>query len=182
MKIHDDNLNDLLRGFAGDAEAEAMAEDIRKGDALLDRFCAPALDTEALRRVRERLGRAAAPRYRRRLFLGWTSVAASVMAVMLVMFGLVDKPGTVQPEAKPVAQAPASETLHTLPGFSFNLWDDTRQNDSADAYAAIKEELDNIAASIEAARTDRPVFGVDPFSNGDNDRDSTTITTDFWKG
>lgn len=184
MSGNNDNLNDLLRRFASGAEAEAMAEDIQKGDAMLDRFCVPEPDAEALRRIRERLGRRAVSRYRRNLFLGWTSIAASVMAVMLILFGAADKPGSVQPARDFVAQSPASDTLDTLPGFSFNLWDDARQNDSDDAYAAIKEELDNIAASIEAARTDRPVFGAESFSNGDTDNngDIKIITVDFWKG
>ena len=41
MKKGTDNLDELLRRFAEDSAAKSMAEEIRRGDAMLDRYPAP---------------------------------------------------------------------------------------------------------------------------------------------
>lgn len=189
MNANDEHLNTLLQRFVDNATADAMAEDIRHGDAMIDRFPAPALSVDAQDRLRSRLRTAAAARRHHRLFLSFSGVAAAAMVMWVVFFGGSDISPPVQPEAKPVALAPAPvapPVMRELPVYAFNLWDETFHADSEESYSAMRDELDNIAASIEAVRFKTLEFsGERLMNNGDEleHRDGSKLTTtDFWKG
>lgn len=186
MKETTDNLNDLLRRFADASTADDMAEEIRRGDALLDRCPAPALSPRAEARVRKHLKAAYPKRYRRMPFVGWMSVAAAAVAVIVILFGGTETAPPVQPESRPSAQvqSPVPATARDMPEYFADLWDDTYLVESEESYIALKTEMDNIAAMIEAVRFKKSEFPRERLINGDHaeQRDSQMITTDFWKG
>lgn len=181
MKNTTDNLNDLLQCFVDASSAELMAEDIRQGDDLLDRYPAPPLTPEATMRLRLRLRSVRATRHRRTLFLGWATVAAAAVAVIVVMVGWTEQNMPSAPvESKPVAQAVPRE----LPGFTLNLWDDRVHSESDEKFAAIRSELDNIAETMEAVRIEKSEFFKDRYRrSGDLEQGETQINkAEFWKG
>jgi hypothetical protein len=195
MKKTTDNLNDLLRRFADAAAADDMAEEIRRGDELLERYPAHALSSRGEVRVLRHL-RAAYPKRRWRVpFVGWMSAAAAVIAVIIILFGGSDIVPSVQPEHKPSGQplaqvetpaslpAPAA-AMRDLPGYFANLWDEAAHADSDESFISLKAELDTIAAMIEAVRFKKRDFPEERFINADDAelRDSQIITADFWKG
>ena len=195
MHMNDNNLNDLLRRFVDETGADTMAEDIRRGDALLEQFPSPAMSAEAVDRLHRRLDRLRPVPRRRTSLWGWAGAAAAAAAAMVLLsFGPADIPhssveptptANVQPSA-PVQPAPESQMPdHSeLPGFTLNLWDDTYHKAGDEAFAAITAELDNIAAWIEAVGwMEHPFSDERPF-NGDTarQREKKVELTDFWKG
>jgi hypothetical protein len=181
MKNTTDNLNELLQRFVDASLAETMAEDIRQGDAMLDRYPGPFLSPEATMRLRLRLRTVRAKRHRRTLLLGCTSAAAAAVAVIVVMVGWTEQNMPSVPlESKPIAQV----LPHELPGFTLNLWDDTLHSESDESFAAIRSELDNIAEAMEAVRIENTEFYKEHYRRS---RDIEQINTkaqkvEFWKG
>lgn len=189
MNTNDDNLKTLLQRFVDDASAEAMAQDIRKGDALLDRCPSPVLDAEAAERIMARLKAAsAAHRRHHRLFVGIAGAAAAALVMFVVLFSGSEPVPGVAPESRPVAMAPSSSAVHEMPAVAVILWDDAFRAGGDESFAAIRDELDNISASIDAVRVDvrlrTPDFPADRYHYRDDVdvRDTQLITTDFWKG
>lgn len=190
MKKGTDNLNELLRRFVENSAADSMAEEIRQGDAMLDRYPAPALSPQASARLRSRLKAAYTRRHRRSLFLGWATVAAAAVAVVVFLFGGSEIAPPVQMDSKPVAQVvsagsmPAPAASRNLPGYLANLWDDASRTESDQSFVALKTELDNIAAMIEAVSFKKNDASQDCLSTGEEvERMDTQInTTDFWQG
>jgi hypothetical protein len=184
MKTNDENLKTLLQHFIDDAAASAMADDIQKGDAMLDRFPAPELGADASERLAVRLRTASAAHRHRRLFLGFAGVATAAMALLVVFLGGSDISPPASSENKPIALAPAAAQVSTLPAIGIHLWDETFYSSGDDSYAAIKDELDSIADSIEAVRVKTMDFPADRYFNRDDvdQRNFQLSTTDFWKG
>lgn len=190
MKKTTDNLNDLLRRFADASAADAMAEEIRRGDALLDCYPAPALSRRAEARVLRHLKAAYPKRHFRLQFAGWMSVAAAAIAVVIILFGDSTIVPSVPPESRPAAQGEtlspmaASTTARDLPGYFANLWDEAAHADSDESFITLKAELDSIAAMIEAVRIKKRDYPEERFINADEveQKDSQILATDFWKG
>jgi hypothetical protein len=177
MKKSTDNLNELLRRFVEDSAADSMAEEIRRGDAMLDLYPAPALGSDAAARIRSRL-KAAQTYHRHRAILGWSTVAAAAVIGVAVFWTGLNR--SVPSESKPIAQL----QLRSVPQFRPSLWDETLSSESDQTFAAINTELDNIAETIEAVRFKEISNSQDCFSD---DRDAErmenkTNTTDFWQG
>lgn len=209
MKHDENKLNVLLRRFVDEAPAEAMAEDIQKGDTLLEQFTDPVLSDEAKGRLCARVEAACAARSRhRRITVGFAGVAAASVALFVVLFigndlapspvsppnGGVEiarvepiVPAPVQPESQPVAKTPEEVSGQGLGAVAQYLWDEVFHTDSQDSFTAIRDELDSIAAAIEAVRRESAGAVRHRFLNGtsgdDGDqRDRPLITPDFWKG
>ena len=209
MKRDENKLNMLLRRFVDEAAAEAMAEDSQKGDALLKRFADPVLSDKAKDRMRARFEAGCSARRRaRRLMFGFAGVAAAAVALFVVLFVGNDLgpspvsspnreiamphtderlPSPIQPESQPVAATSGEISDEDLKAVARYLWDDGSYADSGDFFTVIREELDNIAAAIEAVRMDSERAAPERFIHGASSDDAqqrarSLITADFWKG
>jgi len=194
MKNSIDNLNALLRQFVEDASADSMADDIRRGDDLLDRYPAPALSPKARARIRFRLETAQAGRRRTAMF-GWATAVAAAVAVIVFLLGGTESFPPAQPESSSVARViqspisasapmPAPAASGALPGAMAALWDDSWRLEIDASLAALKTEMDTIAAMIEAVSFKKRDASQDCFStNQENERADNFINiTDFWQG
>ncbi len=194
MKMNDiHNLEDLLRRFVDESVAETMAEDIRRGDALLDGFPSPELSARAAAALRRRLD-TLRPQPRRTLGSIWAGIVAGAAAAAMVVWGisLMHTP-SVPTDRAPVAQVqtpavqkpePVVQDRSELPGFTLNLWEDTYPAESDAAFSEIKSELDNIAAWIETLGIMDTPFPDERLFNGETASQGETKIelTEFWKG
>ena len=189
-----ENLDELIRRFVDDAEAETMAREIRRGDAMLDTFDSPEMCPEAADRIRRRLRQHRLRRHRRRQAIGWAGLATAGAAAMVLLFvGLgqrpqkpveslplvqhpVEPPPVEQPEMRPV-------DLHELPGVTLNLWEDVPYVEDQD-FTAIKTELDDIATWIKRLGIMDNTLPDKPVINGEtaSQEDFKIDLTEFWKG
>ncbi|HDS83994.1 MAG TPA: hypothetical protein ENN97_02180 [Phycisphaerales bacterium] len=188
------NLEDLLRRFVDASVAETMAEDIRRGDALLDGFPSPELSAQAAAELRRRLDTLRPQSRRQTLGSIWAGIAAGAAAAAMVVWGISFMQTPSAPtERAPVAQVqrpavqepePVVQDRSELPGFTLNLWEDTYPAESDAAFSEIKSELDNIAAWIETLGIMDTAFPDERLFNGETASQSETKIelTDFWKG
>ncbi len=165
--MHDknDNLEELLGAFLGEAEAGAAAADIRRGDHLLNEYPAPQPDARLLEEIKvkvgESLGAAAAAR-RRGYWIGRAvAVAAAVIVIASVLF------------LSPSGQGPATAVAGTD-----GLWDDA-------AITSLRAEIDAVLDTMISISADEYGFdeGADDFAEAELDELEMVATNDdFWKG
>ena len=96
-------------------------------------------------------------------------------------------PLPIQPERQPVAATSDEIFTEDLKAVARYLWDDGSNADSGDFFTVIREELDNIAAAIEADRMESESVAPERFIHGASSEDAqqrarSLITADFWKG
>ena len=149
----------------------------------------PELSPDAAARIRFRLGSVRAG-HRRLRFFGWATVAAAAVALIVVLFGGSESLSPVQTESRSLARVEPSSPVsapaapRNLPGYLANLWDDTSRTESDESFVALKIELDNIAAMIEAVSFKKNDVSQDCVSDGEETEwmENKINTTDFWQG
>ena len=96
-------------------------------------------------------------------------------------------PSPIQPESQPVAATSGENSDEDLQAVARYLWDEGANAVSGDFFTVIREELDNIAAAIEADRMESESVAPERFIHGASSEDAqqrarSLITADFWKG
>lgn len=86
MNNHKENIDELLKRFLGEKEAQKAAEDIAKGDELLRSYYAPVPDEEAIIVLKSKVAKAVAANRQRVLRRTYYGVAAFAAAVIMVAF------------------------------------------------------------------------------------------------
>ncbi len=165
-----DNLQGLFERFVDSREAEQAAEDVRRGEGLLEDNPAPQPSRELTAEIKGRIEKALAQRYTPMQIAFRTAVAAAAAVVILTAIGvkLFDR-GSIETGTGQASAIPAA------------VWesDDIAADDAE--LAALTDEIEEIGSEITAL-----VLG----ENGGNgvidteelEMELIEINGDFWKG
>ena len=177
MKKSTENLNELLQRFVENASISSMAEEIRQGDELLDRYPAPVLSADAKARIRRRL-KTMHTHHGHRVMLKWVAIAAAAVIGVLVIWPRQHL--STSPDNRPVVQARSTGMVKFKP----ILWEETLFNESEKLFSRINAELDNIAETIESVRIIEINDVRDCFidEQGIEQRETPHNKTNFWQG
>ena len=170
MKETNEQLNQLLETFVSPSQGRAMAEDLRRGDRLFDRYPAPHPQAvDALRRHIDRHLK----RKRRIHVIGHWAAAAAVAAILLAALW------TEQPEQT----SPRRRTSPPIASVGeWRLHHDLHQMDRS--LEAMEDELSNLAETLETL--DTPLYEpVNPLRSEVTELEeleAVTMHSEFWKG
>ena len=166
-----ENLQGLFERFMGSREAEQAAEDVRRGEELLEDNAAPQPSRELTAEIKGRIEKALAQRYTPMQIAFRTAVAAAAAVVIVTAISVkLFERGSI--ETADVGQAPAIPAA---------VWEsDNIAADDAEL-AVLTDEIEEIGSEITAL-----VLG----ENGGNgvidteelEMELIEINGDFWKG
>jgi hypothetical protein len=168
-----ENLKELFEKFAASEHAEQAAEDVRKGEEILNSFSVPEPDRELLTDIKAEI--AARLLYKKENTFRTAAYKSLAIAAAFILVAFISvklfETKRVQPE-KPVA----SSSL--MPD---SVWDSECLADDGVDSATLVAEIEQIESEVFALRTEE---------NGSNYREDaaelemelTEINGDFWKG
>ncbi len=162
MSDKNDNLEELLGAFLGEAEAGAAAADIRGGDVLLNEYPAPQPDARLLEEIKVKIGDSLAVAAARRRQAKWIGRAVAIAAAVIVVASvLLLWPGPPPPFA----------------GHE-GIWDDK-------AITSLRAEIDAVLDTMISISADEYGFdeGAGDFAEAElEELEMVATNDDFWKG
>lgn len=165
MPDKNDNLEELLGGFFGDAETRAAAADIRRGDLLLNKYPAPRPDTGLLEEIKAKVGDSLAVAAARRRQAKWIGRAVAVAVAVIVA-------------ASVLLLSPSDQTPGTAVAGTDGLWDDA-------AITSLRAEIDAVLDTMISISADEYGFdeGAGDFAEAElEELEMVARNDDFWKG
>lgn len=171
MSENRENLDELLKRFLGDSEAQKAAEDIAKGDELFRSYRAPVPDEEAIIVLKAKVAKSLAANRQRVLRRTYYRVAAFAAAVIMIAFVSVQM---LEHKAIEPMQVATTKVISYVSENTELFYDDT--------------ELETLNAEVEQVRNEIAMSEWDT-TNDNLDSDLIDmeiglidIDSDFWKG
>ena len=172
MIENNNNLENLLRQFVEDKQAQQMKGDIQQADGLFDRYAAPSVEPGAIVRIQNRVRHQLTLSHRRHFYRQMIG-AAAVIAIFLIGFLTLNSSPDTAVQTSPFKNLTAAE---------WRLHDTLRSMDQS--FEEIEDELGSLTEKIDTLNTStyEPVSPYQLELIELEDLESMTDSTEFWKG
>jgi len=169
-----ENLTEILAKFMDEGQARQTAEDIEKGEKLLDAYPAPGPDERVLTEIKHKL--ASTVRQRRLITFQHRILAAAAVAAIIVLGVALS---LRLPENETTSPAPTGQK--TAAAISSGFWENsdiTKDDSDITVLSAEVETIENSLAKMQADETGSNGNGA----AGDLEMELIEVSSDFWKG